>query len=527
MGEIRNLKSGKTNGPGNHAMLRRLAAIIVADIVSYSRLMEQDEEGTHARVRRIQRELIEPSITEHDGRLVKTMGDGFIAIFDSPVEAVRCAIVIQQSLLGRNVPLPKDSRIEFRIGVNLGDVIVEPNDVYGDGINIATRIECLADPGEVFISGAIHEQIKHKLVCGYQALGARTVKNITDPITIYRVLPDAQAVANVRRGHETLLIVLLASTLILLASGVLWYLLSRSADTVDQRASGAASVAVAPEASSSTSVDKPAAQSAAAEPSVRQLPPSSSAAEPGTPPQTPGALNDVAKGAAGPTPALLEPELIAVRGGTFMMGSSEDPTEQPVRQVSVGPLLIGKYPVTVREWNACAFAKACAVTASGADDAPATNISWRDAEDYVSWLAKMTGKPYRLPTEAEWEYAARGGTQTRFWWGDRMQVGKAACRDCGQSTIDSPIAVGLFGQNPFGLYDMGGTIDQWVEDCWHKNYHGAPSDGSAWTSAECSSHVIRSGSWKNSASYVRPSNRDSYDADVRYPTHGLRVVVSR
>jgi formylglycine-generating enzyme required for sulfatase activity len=225
-------------------------------------------------------------------------------------------------------------------------------------------------------------------------------------------------------------------------------------------------------------------------------------------------------------PAVKEPELVAVRGGTFLMGSSEDPTEQPVRQVTVAPFMIGKYPVTVREWNACASAKACALTVVGADDAPASNVSWTDARQYVDWLAKVTGKRYRLPTEAEWEYAARAGTQTKFWWGDRMQRGKAACKDCGQSPAEAPTAVGMFGQNGFGLYDMGGTIDQWVEDCWHKNYHGAPTDGAAWSSADCASRVIRSGSWKNSAAYVRPSNRDGYDAGVRYPTHGLRVALS-
>src|SRR5436190_15835411 len=139
MGEIRDFKSGKQGGPPRASSPRRLAAIVVGDICGYSRLMEIDEEGTHARVKRIERDLIEPSITEHHGKLVKTTGDGFIAIFDSPVEAVRCSIVIQQNLIGRNTSLPKNSWIEYRIGVNLGDVIVESDDVYGDGVNIATR----------------------------------------------------------------------------------------------------------------------------------------------------------------------------------------------------------------------------------------------------------------------------------------------------------------------------------------------------------------------------------------------------
>jgi hypothetical protein len=172
--------------------------------------MELDEEGTHARVKRIQRDLIEPSITEHYGRLVKTTGDGFIAIFDSPVEAVRCAIVIQQNMSGRNTSQPKDLWIEYRVGVNLGDVIIEEDDIYGDGVNIASRLESIADPGQVYISGGIYEQIKNKLVCGYESLGDRKVKNITDPVRVYRVLPDPAAFKTRKPRENTLVLLMIA-----------------------------------------------------------------------------------------------------------------------------------------------------------------------------------------------------------------------------------------------------------------------------------------------------------------------------
>src|SRR6201988_3079766 len=183
MAEIRNIKSGRKADPPPDptTMPRRLAAIVAADISGYSRLMEIDEEGTHRRVKRIERDLVEPSIAEHHGRLVKTTGDGFIAIFDSPVEAVRCGIVIQQSMVGRNASLPVQQAILYRIGVNLGDVIIDANDVFGDGVNVAVRLEGIANPGQVYISGGVYEQIKHKLVCGYQSLGDKQVKNITDP----------------------------------------------------------------------------------------------------------------------------------------------------------------------------------------------------------------------------------------------------------------------------------------------------------------------------------------------------------
>src|SRR5215831_11682965 len=201
---------------------RRLAAIVAGDIAGHSRLMELDEEGTHSRVKRIQRDLIEPSITEHYGRLVKTTGDGFIAIFDSPLEAVRCSIVIQQNMSGRNTALPRDHWIEYRIGVNLGDVIIEEDDIYGDGVNIASRLESMADPGQVYISGGIYEQIKNKLVCGYESLGDRKVKNITDPIRVYRVLPDPAALKT-RKRRENTLILLISFAWLVIASVALWY----------------------------------------------------------------------------------------------------------------------------------------------------------------------------------------------------------------------------------------------------------------------------------------------------------------
>jgi formylglycine-generating enzyme required for sulfatase activity len=216
-----------------------------------------------------------------------------------------------------------------------------------------------------------------------------------------------------------------------------------------------------------------------------------------------------------------------VGGGSFTMGSIDDATEKPTHQVAIKPFAISQFPVSVRDWNECAAAKACAFVATGKDDAPVTNVSWSDAKQFVAWLADATRKAYRLPSEAEWEYAARGGTQTRYWWGDQIQSGMANCKNCNDvAATEQPIKVGSFKPNPFGLHDMGGSVDQWVEDCWHKNYQGAPADGSAWVEGECASHVIRSGSWKNDARYVRPSNRDSYDTNVRYPTHGFRVARS-
>jgi formylglycine-generating enzyme required for sulfatase activity/class 3 adenylate cyclase len=526
--KVRDINSARGSVPPGAATPRRLAAIVAGDICGYSRLMQLDEEGTHARVKRIQRDLIEPSIAEHHGRLVKTTGDGFFAIFDSPVEAVRCGIVIQQNLLARDASLPRDQRIEYRIGVNLGDVIIEQNDIYGDGVNIASRLESIAEPGQVFISGGIYEQIKHKLVCGYESLGDRKVKNITDPVRVYRVLPDPAAFYQARRRRETILIFLLSLVLLVISGSALWYWLPpRQANRQDQ-----ASTHV-PHDMPRTIPGKPSAPPHQPSPALapttqeaaRENRPAVSA--PPTPRQAPSQPQAAVSIAPQTQPALREPEMSLLHGGALMMGSNDDSSEKPVHQVTIRPFSISRYPISVREWNQCAAAKACTFVATGKDDAPITNVSWSDAKQFVGWLASATHKPYRLPTEAEWEYAARGGTQTRYWWGDELLPDMANCKGCvGVAAVEQPATVGSFKPNPFGLYDMGGSVDQWVEDCWHKNYGGAPTDGSAWVEDDCGSHVIRSGSWKNDARYARPANRDSYDTSVRYPTHGFRVALS-
>jgi formylglycine-generating enzyme required for sulfatase activity/class 3 adenylate cyclase len=490
---------------------------MAADIAGYSRLMNLDEEGTHARMKRILRELVEPTIAEHQGRMVKTTGDGFIAIFDSPVEAVRCAVVIQQSMVGRNAALPAPQAILYRIGINLGDVILDANDVFGDGVNIAVRLEGLANPGQVYISGGVYEQIKHKLVCGYQSLGDKQVKNITDPVRVYRVLPDPASFMQAQKRREITFVVL-ASIILLAAAGALWFTMQPGRNLVGQQASApAATGPESPTTYETAAVPPPAA------PAVTPQPVTPQAATPQSSTTPQAALPAPA------SPSVVEPQMQRLTGGSFAMGSNEDPSERPVHQVTIKSFAMGKFPVTVQQWNECAAANECAFAASGEPDAPVTNVSWSDAKQYLAWLAQVTHKPYRLPSEAEWEYAARAGTQSKYWWGDQLQPGMANCKNCvaiASAAAELPAKVGSFKPNPFGLYDMGGGVDQWIEDCWHRSYQGAPSDGSPWMDAECLSHVIRSGSWKNDASYVRPANRDHYDTGVRYPTHGFRVALS-
>ena len=166
---------------------RRLAAILAADVAGYSRLMGADEEGTLERLKALRREIVDPTIAEHHGRIVKTTGDGLLVEFASVVDAVRCAVAVQQAMPEQNTDVAADSRIELRVGINLGDVIVEGDDLYGDGVNIAARIEALADAGGVFVSNTVHDHVRDRLSFVFEDLGEQQVKNIARPVRVYRV----------------------------------------------------------------------------------------------------------------------------------------------------------------------------------------------------------------------------------------------------------------------------------------------------------------------------------------------------
>jgi TolB-like protein/class 3 adenylate cyclase len=169
---------------------RRLAAILAADVAGYSRLMGVDEEGTLAALKAIRRELGDPKIAEHRGRIVKTTGDGLLGEFASVVDAVRYAVEIQRAMAARNADVPAERRIEFRIGINLGDIIIDEGDIYGDGVNVAARLEALAEPGGICLGGSAHEQVRDKLDLAFEDLGEQQVKNIARPVRVYRVRPE-------------------------------------------------------------------------------------------------------------------------------------------------------------------------------------------------------------------------------------------------------------------------------------------------------------------------------------------------
>jgi adenylate cyclase len=184
---------------------RRLAAILAADVVGYSRLMRDDEAGTLTQLKALRLELFEPKVKEYGGRIVKTTGDGVLVEFPSAVDAVQHAVDVQQGMAQRNRTGPRDRRMELRMGINLGDVIVEGDDLYGDGVNIAARIEELAEPGGICVSAMVYESVCHKLKIGFTDLGERSVKNIVDPLRVYAVVPEEAGAVDTSPGPSAAL----------------------------------------------------------------------------------------------------------------------------------------------------------------------------------------------------------------------------------------------------------------------------------------------------------------------------------
>ena len=226
------------------------------------------------------------------------------------------------------------------------------------------------------------------------------------------------------------------------------------------------------------------------------------------------------------------PQMVVVPAGSFLMGSPESEEgrwddEGPVHWVEIGePLAVGGYEVTFEEWDACAAAGGCGGYRPddegwGRGRRPVINVSWKDAQEYMTWLRRKTGEEYRLLNEAEWEYAARAGTRTRYSFGDDISPNDANYYSGG---IGKTQPVGSYRANGFGLYDMHGNVWEWVHDCWNGNYRGAPSNGDAWERGKCGRRVWRGGAWSGFPRILRAAIRSRSDAGVRYSISGFRVA---
>lgn len=226
------------------------------------------------------------------------------------------------------------------------------------------------------------------------------------------------------------------------------------------------------------------------------------------------------------------PEMVEIPAGTFRMGGlpgDRQAAEQPAHEVNVQAFAISRYEVTFGQWDRCVADGVCARgiidQGWGRGAVPAFNVSWDDVQHYVRWLSKESGHRYRLPTEAEWEYAARAGSAGRYAWGSEIEAGRAVCySECGPEA-DRPAMGGTTAPNAWGLYDLHGNLWEWTQDCWHANFDGAPTDGSAWEGADkCEARTIRGGSWNSLPFDIRTSVRAAMAHDMQYNTVGFRVV---
>jgi formylglycine-generating enzyme required for sulfatase activity len=229
------------------------------------------------------------------------------------------------------------------------------------------------------------------------------------------------------------------------------------------------------------------------------------------------------------------PEMAVVPAGSFTMGSpvgerGRDVDENPQHSVTIAkPFAVGRFAVTFDEWDACAADGDCngykpRDQGWGGGRRPVINVSWDDSTAYVAWLSRKTGKTYRLLTEAEWEYAARAGSTTTYYWGDAIGKGNANCNGCGSKWDNQLTApVGSFAANAFGLYDMAGNVWEWVQDCYHNSYNEAPANGLAWTSGDCSRRVVRGGSWISYPQLLRSATRFWNTSNNRGNLLGFRI----
>jgi|HubBroStandDraft_1064217.scaffolds.fasta_scaffold01721_8 formylglycine-generating enzyme required for sulfatase activity len=240
------------------------------------------------------------------------------------------------------------------------------------------------------------------------------------------------------------------------------------------------------------------------------------------------------------------PEMIVIPAGSFVMGSApseagRDGTEGPQHRVSVRSFGLSRFAVTFADWDACLADGGCngyrpEDQGWGRGDRPVVNVSWDNIRSYVAWLNRKVSRlrevstrseagPYRLPSEAEWEYAARAGTTTARFWGDSVGSGNSNCAGCGSQWDNEQTApVGSFLANGWGLYDMLGNVWQWTADCWNDGYAGAPADGSAWAAGDCRGHVVRGGGWDSNPRYLRSASRDRDGVEDRDGDTGFRLA---
>ncbi|MBV8778046.1 MAG: SUMF1/EgtB/PvdO family nonheme iron enzyme [Alphaproteobacteria bacterium] len=593
---------------------RKLATIMVADIVGFSRLAATDEDWT-IRALGDFRKIVDEIIERHDGRIFNTGGDSVLAEFASPVEAVRCAVDFQEASRSRNLLQPRDRQLRFRIGINLGDVMVRGTDLLGDGVNVAARLEGLAEPGGICVSGTVWDHINGKLSIGYVDIGEQSVKNIPRPVRAYHLRVDGSAdeaatpgdkseaaakpAGAARKPPVAALLAGAAAIIVVLAGALAWQLWPKPAPPPAPRLRGETTVAQLPKSApppagvAATRPVPPAASAPTQAPAATTAPamPPPQAASPPAAPATPPVAQPALQPAEQPKPMARRepaktfrdcancPEMVVVPAGSFQMGAVpgeherlsvptlEAVRDEPQHKVTFArAFALGRLDVTRGEFASFASAtgfhplKGCQTYSEGAWlrqdqadwEAPGYTQTERDPvvcmntieiDAYLAWLRRTTGKDYRLPSEAEWEYAARGGTASSYYWGDDPNqacqyenIGDETYKQ--KRTINTPVIAcsdgfadtapgGSFKPNPFELYDMLGNNFVLTADCWNETYAGAPTDGSAWNAGDCNRRVGRKASFAAIRPFAfRAAQRFPEAVAVKRNRFGFRVALS-
>lgn len=477
----------------NEERVIRLASIVSIDIVGFSTMSERDQRNAARKVENL-RARVERVAVANGGRLFNTAGDGFMLEFASAGQALGA---IQEILDKRSKGEPP-----IRVGAHVGDVIVtSTDDLLGHGVNVAARLQELAEPGTALVSAEFRSMARNSPQSAFQSKGQKPLDNIDQRVQTFEILSKRQKFARTSRRVGWMAAAAVALGVLVYFSPQLFnigmeYWRNRPQETAEQAAVQQQAV--------STPVETPASPTEEA------------------PTRVPGYTFTDCNGC---------PEMTVLSGGLFVMGSPDSEPgrgrdEGPQREVSVAPFAMGKYEVTFSQWDACLAGGGCNGYSPpdggwGRGDRPVTGVSWQDARAYLDWLnGQAGGLRYRLPSEAEWEYAARSGQSEAYAFGPRVTATQATFR------VRQTTPVGAHTGNAFNLFDMHGNASEWVEDCYAANYDLAPIDGVAVQADECRRRVYRGGSYNDQAPVLRAAARRSTEANSRTQGIGFRVARS-
>ncbi len=464
----------------------RLASIVSIDIVGFSTMSERDQRNAARKVEAL-RARIDAVARKHNGRLFNTAGDGFMLEFASAGAALGA---IQEILDKRGKGEPR-----IRVGAHVGDVVVtSTEDLLGHGVNVAARLQELAEAGTALVSAEFRSMARSSPQAAFQSKGQKPLDNMEQRVQTFEILSSRQRFARGARraGTMTMAAAALAGAIYMAPTAY------RAFQDLSANQSQANAAVTPPP---TEEIDT---QTAAAADPVHQA-------------------GDIIRDCEGC------PEMVVLGGGLFTMGSPVDEAgrradEGPQREVSIAPFALSRTEITFAQWDACLAGGGCNGYSPpdgglGRGDRPVTNISWEDAKSYLDWLnSRAGGHRYRLLTEAEWEYAARAGVNTAYAFGERITTTQATYRVRTSSTV------GAHEPNAFGVLDMHGNVAEWVEDCYAANYELAPVDGAAVQSDECGRRVHRGGGYADRAEALRASARQAAQPALRNPNIGFRVA---